>query len=62
MRREKNLQHVFLHVKLQVQEPMVVSSFVGREQGVALVQEYDIWFLYHMLVKCHEHLHPIIDS
>jgi hypothetical protein len=41
---------------------MVVSSFVGREQGVALVQKYDIWFLYHMLVKCHEHLHPIIDS
>jgi hypothetical protein len=41
---------------------MVVSAFVGREQGVALVQEYDIWFLYHMLVKCHEHLHPIIDS
>jgi hypothetical protein len=41
---------------------MVVSSYVGSKQGVTLVQEYDIWFLYHMLVKSHEHLHPIVDS
>jgi hypothetical protein len=38
----------------------IVSSFVGREQGVALVEEYDRKSLYPMLVKCHEHLHPLV--
>jgi hypothetical protein len=38
----------------------IVSSFVGREQRVVLVEEYDRKSLYHMLVKCHEHLHPNI--
>jgi hypothetical protein len=31
-----------------------------REQGVALVEEYNKKTLYPMLVKCHEHLHPLI--
>jgi hypothetical protein len=38
----------------------IISSFVGKEQGVALVKEYDRKTLYHMLVKCHEHLHPLV--
>jgi hypothetical protein len=38
----------------------VVSSFVGREQGVTPVEEYDRKSLYPMLVKCHEHLHPLV--
>jgi hypothetical protein len=38
----------------------IISSFVGREQGVALVEEYDRKTLYPMLVKCHEHLHPLV--
>jgi hypothetical protein len=40
----------------------IVSSFVGREQGVVLVEEYDRKSLYLMLVKCHEHLHPLMRS
>jgi hypothetical protein len=40
----------------------ILSSFVGREQGVALVDEYDKKSLYPMLVKCHEHLHPLVRS
>jgi hypothetical protein len=39
----------------------IVSSFVGREQGVvALVEEYDRKSLYPMLIKYHEHLHPLV--
>ncbi len=34
----------------------IVSSFVGREQGVALIKEYDKKSLNLMLVKCHEHV------
>jgi len=40
----------------------IVSSFVGQEQGVNLVKEYDRTSLYPMLVKCYEYLHPLIRS
>ncbi len=40
----------------------IVFSFVGREQGVALVEEYDRKSLYPKLLKCHEHLHPLVRS
>ncbi len=36
----------------------IISPFVGRQQDVALVKEYDKKFLYPILVKCDEHLHP----
>jgi hypothetical protein len=40
----------------------IVSSCVGREQGVVLVEENDRKSLYHLLTKCHEHLHPLVRS
>jgi hypothetical protein len=36
----------------------LVSSFIGREQGVAIAEKYDLKSLYPML-KCHHHLHPL---
>jgi len=39
-----------------------VFSFIGREQGVAIVEEYDNKSLYPMLLKCHHHLHPLAKS
>jgi hypothetical protein len=38
----------------------IIFSFVGREQGVTLIEEYDRKTLYPMLVKCREHLHPLV--
>jgi hypothetical protein len=38
----------------------IVSSFVGREQGVIFVEEYDGKSLYPMLIECHDHLHPLV--
>jgi len=38
-----------------------VSSFIGREQGVAIVEEYDSKSLCPMLLKCHHHLHPLAE-
>ncbi len=40
----------------------IVCSFVRREQGVAIVEEYDRTSLYPMLVKCHEHLCALVKS
>jgi hypothetical protein len=38
----------------------IVSSFVGREQGVAFVEEYDRKSLYLVLIECYKHLHPLV--
>jgi hypothetical protein len=38
----------------------MINSFVEREQGIVLVVECDKKSLYPMLVKCHEHLHPLV--
>jgi hypothetical protein len=38
----------------------IISSFVGKEQGVALVEEYDRKTLHPMLVKCRDHMHPLV--
>jgi hypothetical protein len=38
----------------------IISSFVGRDQGVVLVKDYDRKTLYLILVKCYEHLHLLV--
>jgi hypothetical protein len=37
----------------------LVSSFIGREESVSIVDEYDRRNLYPMLLKCYHHLHPM---
>jgi hypothetical protein len=39
----------------------LVSSFIRKEQGVTIVEKYDIKSLYPMF-KCHHHLHPLVES
>jgi hypothetical protein len=38
----------------------IVSLSVGWEQDVSLVEEYEKKSLYPMLIKCHEHFHPLV--
>jgi hypothetical protein len=40
----------------------LLSSYVGKEQGVSIVEEYDRRALYPMLVKLCNQLHPIVDG
>ncbi len=37
----------------------LVSSFIGCEKGVNIIEEYDSWSLYPMLLKCYHYLHPM---
>jgi len=37
----------------------LVCSFVGREEGVSVVDEYDRRTLYPMRLKYYHHLHPM---
>jgi hypothetical protein len=46
---------IFLMLDPRFKSLRIVSSFVGREQGVVLVEEYDRKSLYPIFVKCHEH-------
>jgi hypothetical protein len=38
----------------------LISSFVGWDESVSIVDEYDKRSLYPMLLMCYHHLHPII--
>jgi hypothetical protein len=38
-----------------------VSSYVGKEQGVYIMEQYDRRTLYPMLVKSYNHLHHVGD-
>jgi hypothetical protein len=37
----------------------LIFSFIGREEGISIVDEYDKRTLYPMLLKCYHHLHPM---
>jgi hypothetical protein len=51
---------ISLMLDLRFKSLRIISSFVGQEQGVSLVEEYDKKFLYPMLVKSLEHFHPLV--
>jgi len=40
----------------------LISSLIGQEQGISIVQKYDMRSLFPMLLKCHQHLHPVVKS
>jgi hypothetical protein len=39
----------------------LVFSFIGCDQGIAIVEQYDTMPLYLILMKCYYHLHPSIE-
>jgi hypothetical protein len=53
---------MFLMLDLRFKNLHLVSSFVGQEEGVSIVDEYDNKTLYPMLLKCYHHLHPMPKS
>ncbi len=59
--KRKAYNMIFLMLN-QWYKNLCISSFVGREQGVTIIEEYDKKSLYPMLAKCHEHLCPLVKS
>jgi hypothetical protein len=51
---------ISLMLNLRFKSLCIISSFVGREQGVVFVEEYERKSLYPVLVKCYEHLYPLV--
>jgi hypothetical protein len=50
---------LFLMLDPRFKNLCLVSCFVGQEEGVSIVDEYDKRTLYLMLLKCYHHLHPL---
>jgi len=48
-----------LMLDLRLKSFHLVSSFIGCDQGVAIVEQYDIMSSYPMLMKCYYHLHSL---
>jgi hypothetical protein len=61
-KNKKTLYMISLMLDLRFKSLQIIFSFVGWEQIISLVEEYDRKILYLMLVKCYEHLHPLIRS
>ncbi len=61
-KNEKRKAHNMLSLMLDPRFKIIhlVSSFIGLEQGKAIVEEYDKKFLFFMLMKCYYHLHPLV--
>ncbi len=38
-----------------------MSSLIGHEQGNAIVEKYDKKYLLPMFLKCHYHLHLLVE-
>ncbi len=49
-------------LNLRFKNLCLVFSFVGRKEGVSIVDEYDRRTLYPMFSKCYHHLHPMTKS
>jgi len=58
---EKRKAHNMLSLMLDstFKSLYLVSSFIGQEESVNVMDEYDTRSLYPMLLKCYHHLHPI---
>jgi len=40
----------------------LISSLIGCEKDVTIIEEYDKNSLYLMFLKCYHHLHPLVES
>ncbi len=53
---------MFFMLDLRFKILCLLFSFVGRKDGVSIVDEYDRKTLYPMFLKGYHHLHPMIES
>jgi hypothetical protein len=53
---------LFLMLEPRFKSLCLVSSFIGNEEGVNIVEEYNRLSLYPMLLKCYHYLHLTIES
>jgi hypothetical protein len=60
--KRKTHNILYLMIDSRFKNLCVVFSFVGQEEDVSIVDEYDRRTLYLMFLKCYHHLHLMIES
>ncbi len=50
---------LFLMLDLRFKSLRLVSSLIGGEHVVSIVEEYDQWSLFPMLLRCYHIFHPM---
>jgi hypothetical protein len=59
---ERNAHNTFsLMLDPQFKSLCLVSSFVGHEQDISIVEKYDRKSSQPMLLKCYHHLHDLVE-
>jgi hypothetical protein len=60
---EKDKSHNMLSLTLRprLQNLLLVSSIIGQEHGVSIVEGYEKQSMFPMLLKCHQILHPMVE-
>jgi hypothetical protein len=51
-----------LKIKSRFKVLYLISSLIGCVKDVTIIEEYDKNSLYLMFLKCHHHLHPLVES
>ncbi len=59
--KEKTHYMLALMLRARFNSLCLMFSFIGRDQGVAIVEQYDTMSLYPMFMKCYYPLHPLIE-
>jgi hypothetical protein len=59
VKQEKFTNMLFLMLDPRFKSFHLIFSFVGLEECVSILDEYDRKTLYPMLLKCYHHLHPM---
>jgi hypothetical protein len=49
-----------LILNLKFKSIHLILFFIGCQEGVSIVEEYDRWWSYFMLLKCYRYLHPMV--
>jgi hypothetical protein len=60
---EKKKAHNMLYLMLDLRFKIhhLVSSLIDHEEGKAIVEKYDNFFLFPMLLECYYHLHLLVE-
>ncbi len=60
--KKKSHNMLYLTLDPRFKSFHLVSSFIGHEKNVSIIEKYDRWSLYLLLLKYYHYLHPIVES
>jgi hypothetical protein len=62
MKGKKTHNILSLKLNFRLKNLYLISSLIGFENDMAIIEKYDEKFLCLMFLKCHHHLHLLVES